>query len=289
MLRRRRRFKPMSANRILPNAVTVIAFGAGITAIRFAFEGRWEAALLAIYGAAVADGLDGRIARMLGATSKFGAELDSLSDCVAFGVAPAVTLYLWSLQPLAGFGWVAALFFATCCALRLARFNTSIGDPDAPPWHSRFFVGVPAPAGAGLVLLPLMLAQAWPVESVRVPYLVPALTALWLIAVGLLMVSRVPTYSFKRVRVPPALILPTLLGVGVLTAALISATWVTLTLIAVAYLASIPLSRRSWRWHLRLSTPAAPPGVGPAGPRPEASAAASLAEHRRERRAGGDA
>ncbi|MEX2009644.1 MAG: CDP-diacylglycerol--serine O-phosphatidyltransferase, partial [Dongiaceae bacterium] len=153
--RSRPRLRDQSFNRLIPNILTVLALCAGLTSIRFAFQERWEMAVFAIVIAGVLDGLDGRIARLLDGSSKFGAELDSLSDFLAFGVAPALLLYYFTMKSVVGIGWALALLFAVCCALRLARFNTKVDNADLPAWTGRFFTGVPAPAGAGLALLPV--------------------------------------------------------------------------------------------------------------------------------------
>ena len=225
-------------NTLIPNMLTVGALCAGLTGIRFAVLGRWEHAVIAIIVAGILDGLDGRMARLLNGTSKFGAELDSLSDFVSFGAAPAIILYLWSGHGLGGFGWAAALFYAVCCALRLARFNTMLGDPDPPPWARYFFTGVPAPAGAGLALLPLMLVfEFGPGVFDR-----PIFCAGVLVGVGALMVSRIPTYSMKQLHIPRALMLPALVLAAVAAAALTSAPWMTFICIELVYLGSIPLS-----------------------------------------------
>jgi CDP-diacylglycerol---serine O-phosphatidyltransferase len=245
MRRPRRRLREQSINRLIPNMFTVLALCAGLTAIRFAVDQRWENAVIALVAAGVFDGLDGRIARLLGGSTKFGAELDSLSDVISFGVAPAVTLYLWSLKGASTLGWTVALIFAVCCALRLARFNTKLDEIDPMPWAGQFFTGVPAPAGAGLAVLPIMLSFELGDTVVRHP----AVVAPVMLAVAGLMVSRLPIYSFKRVKVPHHLIVPTLLAVGVLAGLLISATWITLIMIGVAYIVNIPLSIRS---HARL-------------------------------------
>ncbi len=250
MLRRRpHRFRPprikgLSFNRLIPNIFTVLALCAGLTAVRFGLEARWQAAVALVVIAAILDGLDGRLARLLGGTSKFGAELDSLSDFLSFGVTPALLIYLWTFQGLAGFagfGWATVLFFATCCALRLARFNTKIGE-DMPIWAYNYFTGVPAPAGAGLALLPMILSFELGGFMSQ-----PILNAVWLIVVGLLMISRIPTFAFKKVKVPHHYVLPTLVGAGVLTAALASAPWVTISVAGFAYIASIPFSMRNFQ------------------------------------------
>ncbi len=238
-----KRLRDQSINRLIPNMLTVLALCAGLTSIRFALEQRWEMAVFAIVVAAVLDGLDGRIARLLDSTSKFGAELDSLSDFVSFGVAPAILLYYWTLQSAGGLGWVIALLFGVCVALRLARFNTRIDNDDLPAWTSRFFVGVPAPAGAGLSLMPVFATLLFGPGFFDTPPFTGAVT----IAVALLMVSRLPTYSMKRVRVPHQLVVPTLLGVGVTAAVLITMPWLTLLALGLVYSASIPVSYLSFR------------------------------------------
>jgi CDP-diacylglycerol--serine O-phosphatidyltransferase len=245
MRRPRRRLREQSINRLIPNMFTILALCAGLTAIRFAVDEKWDAAVIALVAAGIFDGLDGRIARLLGGSTKFGAELDSLSDVISFGVAPAVTLYLWSLQGASNLGWTVALLFAVCCALRLARFNTKLDEVDPMPWAGQFFTGVPAPAGAGLALLPIMMSF----ELGDTVFRHPALVAPVMLAVAGLMVSKLPIYSFKKVKVPHHLIVPTLLAVGVLAGLLISATWITLIVIGLAYVANIPLSIRA---HARL-------------------------------------
>jgi CDP-diacylglycerol---serine O-phosphatidyltransferase len=242
MIRRpRRRLREQSINRLIPNMFTILALCAGLTGIRFAVDERWDAAVIALVAAGIFDGLDGRIARLLGGSSKFGAELDSLSDVISFGVAPAVTLYLWSLTGASTLGWTVALLFAVCCALRLARFNSKLDEPDPLPWAGQFFTGVPAPAGAGLALMPIMLSF----ELGDTVFRHPAVVAPVMLVVAGLMVSKLPIYSFKKVKVPHHLIVPTLLAVGVLAGLLVSATWITLILIGIAYVANIPLSIRA--------------------------------------------
>lgn len=225
-------------NRLIPNAITVGALCAGLSGVRFAIDERWEMAVGAIVVAAILDGLDGRMARLLNGTSKFGAELDSLADFVSFGAAPALIVYLWVLGAWGGVGWVIALGFAVCCALRLARFNTALADPDPPRWAGHFFTGVPAPAGAGLALLPMMLhfevGPGW-VDK-------PAIGALTLATVAFLMVSRLPTFSGKKVHIPRGWMVPTLVAVGLFFAFLASAPWATLLALGVIYLSAIPVS-----------------------------------------------
>lgn len=242
-----------SINRLIPNGLTVLALCAGVTAMRFAFDGHWDRAVIAVVVAAVLDGLDGRIARALGGTSRFGAELDSLSDFVCFGVSPAVIVYLWSLQGAGGLGWALALLFAVCCALRLARFNVTQGADDLrPPWARDFFVGVPAPAAGGLALLPLIFGLQFEAALLTSAWI----NGLTLAAVSALMVSRVPTFAFKRLRVPGRHVVPVLLAVGAFAAFLISVPWITLGLSGLAYLASIPYAGRVYRRQRRLGAAA---------------------------------
>jgi CDP-diacylglycerol--serine O-phosphatidyltransferase len=256
-----RRLSGLSVNRMVPNVLTLLALCAGMTAIRFAMHGNFERAVFAIIVAGIFDGLDGRIARLLKSTSSFGAELDSLSDFVSFGVAPAAVLYLWTLSRLQALGWAVALFFAVCCALRLARFNTQL-DADQPAYAAPFFTGVAAPAGAGLVMVPMFLAFEWGDWLFRSPYL----SAVVVSGVALLMVSRVPTVSLKRIRVPHHLVVPTLLGIGVLTAFFTTAPWPTLTLIGIVYIGSIPATIHAY-WRLRRAA-----GTQRSQPQPQAAA-----------------
>lgn len=241
--RRRPRIKTLPFNRLLPNIVTVLALCAGLTAIRFGFQARWELAVLAIVLAGIFDALDGRLARLVGGSTKFGAELDSLSDFVSFGVAPAVLLYFWTLQHARGVGWALALLFAVCAALRLARFNTKLGVSDMPAWAYNYFTGVPAPGAAGLVLLPMILSFQFPGA-----FLVsPVLNAAVIVTVAFLMISRIPTYSFKQFGVPHKLVLPVLLLVGLMAAFLVTSPWATVTVVGIAYIVSLPFSVRSFR------------------------------------------
>jgi len=228
--------------RIIPNAITVTALCTGLSAIRFALIEQWELAVSLILLAAILDAMDGRIARLLRAASAFGAELDSLSDFISFGVAPAVVLYLYTLQLWGGTGWAFALFFATCMALRLARFNTNMDLPQ-PEWAKSFSVGVPAPAGAILALLPLMIGFALDANFRRLPLLF----AVSLVLTGLLMISRIPTYGLKKIRVPHALIRPLLMTVAVIMACLFSIPWWTLSIGTLLYIGSIPLSMMAYK------------------------------------------
>ena len=232
----RQRPRPLPILHFVPNMFTILGLCAGMTGIRFAFDGRWQLAVGFIIAAAVFDGLDGRSARLLKMTSKLGEQLDSLADFISFGVAPAIILYLWVLNDVRGFGWAIALVYATCSALRLARFNAELDAPERPPWALYFFTGVPA--AAGLALLPVMasfvigsdVARLWPVA------------ALVMLGVAILMVSRVPTFSVKRLRIKPGLVVPTyILGVFIVVL-LVTETWLMLTIVGALYLCSLPVS-----------------------------------------------
>lgn len=228
---------------VLPNLVTLIALCLGMSSIRFAAEGRFETAVLSILAAAVLDGLDGRIARALEGTSRFGAELDSLADFIDFGVAPAVLLYFWTLHDFKSIGWVAALIFAIACALRLARFNVMIDDPNKPVWMSHFFVGMPAPAGAIVVLLPMYLHLSF-VQMPNDSALAPFATA-YVILIAFLMVSRIPHFSGKQIgRVPREWFIPVLFGTAVFLLMLWQFPMEVLIGLVVIYLGMIPFSIR---------------------------------------------
>lgn len=227
---------------LAPNAVTALALCSGLTAVRFAISGQWELALAAIVVAGVLDGLDGRIARLLRGASRFGAELDSLSDVIAFGVAPALVLFLWSLVDVPRWGWVVALAYTVCAALRLARFNAQIDAEEQPHKSAGFLTGVPAPAGAGLALLPMYLWLTTDIAFFRLPYVV----APWLGLVAVLLISNLATYSWSSLRLRRNIRLEALAGVGVLFGALVFYPWQTLTAICAIYLALIPFSIRSY-------------------------------------------
>ena len=235
------RFKGLNISKLIPNMITVSATCAGLTGVRFALQEKWEFAVVAIFVAAVLDALDGRMARLLNSASDFGAELDSLSDFVSFGVSPALILYFWSLSALGGIGWAVSLFLVICCCLRLARFNTNIGK--LPPYAYNYFTGVPAPAGAMLALLPLMATFSFDLDLMRHPVIV----SVWTVIVALLMVSRLPTFSFKKIKIPTAAILPILIVAGLLVAGLAGAPWRTLTLIGLVYIVSFGYSAWTFR------------------------------------------
>jgi CDP-diacylglycerol--serine O-phosphatidyltransferase len=243
---RQSRFVPVRY--LLPNLITLLALCSGITAIRLAVEGRYELAVAAVIFAVVLDALDGRLARFLKGTSRFGAELDSLADFVNFGVAPTLLIYMWSLNALRPAGWVIALVLAICCALRLARFNVALDDPDKPGWSASFFTGAPAPAGAGLALLPMYLGFLGFLDDGH-DYAI--LVAPYVVAVALLMVSRIPTFSGKTMgkRIRREMVLP-ILGLaafGIII--LVTYPWHLLTVLAFVYLAMIPVAYRSYRRH----------------------------------------
>lgn len=240
-----RRFRRIPIRIVIPNLVTLLALCLGLTAIRFASEGAYENAVISIVAAAVLDGLDGRIARALAGTTRFGAELDSLADFVDFGVAPGLLLYFWSLHENRNLGWFAALMFAVACALRLARFNVMLDEPDRPAWMSHFFVGMPAPAGAIVGMLPLYLHFGVGLPAERT---LAGFESIYVLLVAWLMASRIPHFSGKKIgRVPREWFIPVLFGVMV--AMLLLATYPMQMLIAlsVGYLALIPLAVRRFR------------------------------------------
>jgi len=273
--RSRPRFKGLSFNRLIPNLMTLAGLCAGLTAIRFALAERWDAAAAAIVIAGVIDGLDGRIARLLKGTSRFGAEFDSLADFLCFGVAPALVLYLWTLSAWGGLGWAPCLMYAVCAALRLARFNAAIDGAPKPAYAYNFFTGVPAPAAAGLALFPLFVAlQAEAAGFATLAAIVrfPAVPAAILLAVGALMVSTLPTWSFKNFKVPQEYILPVLLGAGLFVAILVSEPWAAFALSGIVYVTIIPLGVRSYR-RLRAEAEALARAAAEEEPKAEASAA----------------
>src|SRR5579872_230362 len=250
---RRRRFRRIPVRILVPNVVTLLALCAGLTAIRLAFEDRYALALAAIVFAAILDAIDGRLARFLKGTSRFGAELDSLSDFVNFGVAPALILYFWDLHNLKSAGWIAAMVFAICGALRLARFNVMIDDPNRPLWAGNFFTGIPAPAGALVVMLPIYI------DLVGGPKVGATPALLYTLAIAFLMVSKLPVLSGKRVgkRVDPDVVLPVFVLVVLFFALLIAYPWWVLSIGTVIYLASLPFGWHSYREYQRRDAQAA--------------------------------
>jgi CDP-diacylglycerol--serine O-phosphatidyltransferase len=227
---------------MVPNAITAVALCLGLTGVSLAIGGEWEKALGSIVLAGVLDGVDGRIARLLRAQSKFGAELDSLSDNIAFGTAPALILFLWSLQDAPRFGWIAALALAVCCALRLARFNARLDAAEQPHRSAGFNTGVPAPAGAGLAFVPIYLWLISGNELFRAWELVMA----WTLFIAALMISSLPTYSWASIRIRRDWRLFALAGIALIGAALIRAPWITLLIVAALYLAMIPFGLASY-------------------------------------------
>jgi CDP-diacylglycerol--serine O-phosphatidyltransferase len=270
---RKRLFKPVPFRVIAPNLITLLALCLGLTAIRLAYEGRLEPAVIAIIAAAMLDGVDGRVARLLKGTSRFGAELDSLADFVNFGVAPALVLYSFTLHHLKALGWIVALVFAIAAALRLARFNVMIDDPNRPEWKKNFFVGMAAPAGAITSLLPIYLYfLGVPLDTTVAPVLALAYT----LAIAFMMVSTIPTYSGKTMgkRVPRHWVLPIFVLTVALFGLLVSFPFEMLALGTVLFLASIPLGVARYRQLDRLDAqrPAS------AEPEPESVAAGPLTD-----------
>ena len=233
---------PLPLRALIPNAITMLALCSGATGVRFAIGGEFDKAAAAIVIAAVLDGIDGRVARLLRGTSRFGAELDSLSDVTAFGVAPALILYLWALEDLGRPGWVVALALAVCCALRLARFNTALDHEDLPKKRLGFTTGVPAPAGAGLALAPLFWSLAHDGALDPDPHSRAVLVAVVTGVTAFLMVSALPGWGFKAVRIPRSARLFVLAAVGLFAAALAQAPWMTLFVLSLAYGLSFPFA-----------------------------------------------
>jgi CDP-diacylglycerol--serine O-phosphatidyltransferase len=261
-----RRFRPVSVRVLIPNLMTLLAICIGLTAIRMGIEGRMELAVYAVVAAAFLDGLDGRLARLLKGTSRFGAELDSLCDFVNFGVVPAVLLYIWTLDDLGSVGWAGAIVFAVAAALRLARFNVAIDAPK-PDYAQDFFTGVPAPMGALLVMLPIYLGH---LASVNFPAVTATASLIYCVVIALLMVSKFPTWSFKKsaARVPRDMVVPVFFVVVLLAAILVGYTWEFLTFGAVVYLALLPLAFMNYQakaraYGMAAAAPAKPPAAPP--------------------------
>jgi|AntRauTorckE6833_2_1112554.scaffolds.fasta_scaffold21912_2 CDP-diacylglycerol--serine O-phosphatidyltransferase len=239
--------KQMALQKLVPNMMTLAALTAGMTSIQYAIDERWERAVIAIVIAAFIDAFDGAAARVLNATSRLGAELDTLSDFLCFGIAPATIMYLWLLQDAGKVGWIVAVVFAIAAALRLARYNVEDKDenknlvPEAK--SSRFFTGVPSPTAGGMALLPLILSfQFSDIAMVNRFVTTPDFVAIWMSLFAILMVSRLPTFSSKQVQLPSQMVVPMLAVFGLMIAGLIHATWITLTLMGVVYGLSIPLA-----------------------------------------------
>lgn len=263
------RIREIPIRMLIPNLITVLAICAGLSGIRLAFESRFESAVLMVLIAAFLDGVDGRLARALKATSRFGAQMDSLADIVNFGAAPALVIYAFLLDRTGPFGWIAALIFTIACGLRLARFNVLDEEVDRAAWETEYFVGVPAPAGAMLVLLPTYLVFNWVTPGPLYAYCSVAFT----IVVAMLMVSRLPVWSGKTMgqRIPRDSFLPIILAVMIYVLLLVNYPWVMLTVSALGYLAFLPLSARAYSRRARIeeAKAAAEASVQPAQPTEE--------------------
>jgi CDP-diacylglycerol--serine O-phosphatidyltransferase len=261
---RKKRFRAIPVRVLLPNLITLLSLCAGLTAIRLAIEGRLEWALGAIVFAAILDGVDGRLARMLKGQSRFGAELDSLADFVNFGVVPGLILYFWGLNELGSVGWIAALVFAICMVLRLARFNVMADDPTRPAWASNFFTGVPAPAGAIIVMLPIYL-------NLLGTQRLTVVSLIYTLFVSFLLVSTLPVFSGKQLgkRVAPDKVLPIFVVVVLFVALLVSYPWWVLTIGSVCYLASLPFGYLAYqRYRAQDLAAAAPEATAPSANEP---------------------
>ncbi|GER07084.1 CDP-diacylglycerol--serine O-phosphatidyltransferase [Iodidimonas muriae] len=241
--------RTFTARMMAANVVTTLALCSGMTAIRFAIEGRFQLAVVFVVAAAVLDAMDGAIARLLKSTSRFGAELDSLSDVVAFGMAPAFLLYAWGLGDMGRIGWIVALAFGVSVALRLARYNASIDEADDPYKAMGFFTGVPAPAGAMLVLLPMLLDFAFESALFQKSFVLVGYVAI----IATLVVSRVPTFSLKQLRVRREAMVPSLFVIALFAASVTVYRWAAIAIVAIAYLASILLSWRVYRRKLKIA------------------------------------
>jgi CDP-diacylglycerol--serine O-phosphatidyltransferase len=240
-----KRLRDIPLRFVLPNIITVLAICAGMTGVRLAFEHRFDDAVAMVLLAAFLDGIDGRVARLVKGTSKFGAQMDSLADIVNFGVAPALVLYAFVLDEARSLGWIAALLYAIACGLRLARFNVMMENKDGPKWQSAYFVGVPAPAGAFLVLLPVYLGFL----GIAPDLYYATVVSVYTLGVAFLLVSNLPVWSGKTLgaRIPRGSVIPLILGVVLYVAMMATFTWETLTLSVVAYLVFLPFSLRMWR------------------------------------------
>jgi len=252
------REQPIS--RLFPNMITLAGMCCGLSAIRFAMAERWELSVMFIIAAAIIDGMDGRIARMLGATSEFGAQLDSLSDFVCFGVAPGFVLYIWMASDIGQLGWMSrigwavSLFYIICTSLRLARFNTALTTKPKYPWAGQFFTGIPSPAGGILCLLPIIISLQME-GDIEIP---PVVVGLHMLLVGSLMASRIPTFAGKNFRIKHEYILPLMIGAAFLIVLLIIEPWLMISLLSATYIISIYFSVRRYRRLVRdhNSTPA---------------------------------
>lgn len=238
------RLREIPIRLVVPNLITILAICAGLTGIRLAFESRYELAVAMVLVAAFLDGIDGRVARLMKATSKFGAQMDSLADIVNFGVAPALVVYVYALDEARSLGWIAALIYAIAAGLRLARFNVMSERENRAAWQSEYFVGVPAPAGAMLVLLPVYLGFLGLTTDRTFAFLSSGYTVL----IAFLLISRLPVWSGKsESRMRRDLVLPAMLGVVIYVAMLMSFTWEVMVFTVCAYLISLPFGARKWK------------------------------------------
>ncbi len=233
--------------KLFPNIITILGLCLGLSAIRFALLEKWEIAVAFIVIAAFVDGMDGRIARMLNSTSSFGAQLDSLCDLINFGISPALVVYLWKTHEMRGIGWAIVLFFVVCAAIRLARFNTDLDESHNTEWSKHFFVGIPSPAAAGLSLLPLILTfffnERNEGETMEFFFTTPQFVGIYVSIIAILMISRIPTFSVKKLAIrKKELVVPTLLLAALFTIAFIVEPWLTLPIMGFLYIISIPLS-----------------------------------------------
>jgi len=249
MLENKKEFKLISKKNpksLLPNALTIFGVCLGLSSIKFALDANYAMAIIAIGFAAILDTLDGRVARLIKGTSKVGKELDSLTDVISFGVAPGFIMYFWALNEIGKLGWMFVLIYTVCCALRLARFNLTTIDENES-WKINFFEGVPSPAAAGLVLLPLILNLSGIIKFEN--YTV--LSSLAILSTSILMISKVPTYSLKRIVIPRNFAIFLLLGIGIYVSLLIFYTFETLFFTGVIYLLLIPISFIQYRYKMK--------------------------------------
>lgn len=258
---RRRLAAGLSMRAIVPNAITAAALCSGLTGIRFAIAGDFEKSVQAVILAGLLDGIDGRAARLLKAQTRFGAELDSLADSISFGVAPALIVYLWTLHQSPSLGWIAALAFAICCVLRLARFNARLDMLEQPHKQAGFLTGVPAPIGAGLAFLPMYI---W-IASGKSAFADPRGVSLWMVLIAFLMISSLPTLGWSRLRPPSSLRLGVIALVGLTVAALLTEPWLTLVVITIVYLVLLPIG---WVTYAKVRRRASVPPTNPAIPDP---------------------
>lgn len=234
------KIKSFPVTKLFPSVITLTALCLGLSSIRFSLQSQWNFAVLMIVIAAFLDVLDGRVARLLNATSNFGAHLDSLADFLNFGIAPPITVYMWSLKntPIRGMGWAVVLFFVVCCSIRLARFNTDLDSDDKPKWEEGFFVGVPSTFGGFLAIIPMMIEIEYNISVNQYSILL----SLYMALIALLMVSKIPTFSTKRLTVRHEFVSLTLVALGLIIAGILMEPWIILPIIGLLYLFTIPIS-----------------------------------------------